>query len=77
MREYVVQKVLSDGLVTINNGIWHRVKVRKPHRCRMCGKTIAQRDRAYAPLVEHHELRPRFVRICEGCVGQARKGLNE
>jgi len=77
MREYVMQGVLSDSLVKINGGMWRRVKVRKPHRCGVCGMAIAQRERAYAPLVEHNELRPRYVRICEGCVDRGKQQVEQ
>jgi hypothetical protein len=33
---FTVNKVFSDGLIGINGGMWHTVKVRKPHDCERC-----------------------------------------
>jgi hypothetical protein len=71
---FTVNKVFSEALVGINGGMWSRSKLRKPCDCAVCGKTIKKNVRAYRTLNEG-KLRPRYARICEGCVEDGKRKL--
>jgi hypothetical protein len=73
--KYTVNKVFAEGLVGINGGMWSRCKVRKPHDCDNCRRPIKKNERAFRPLNEHSELRPRMARVCERCVDHGKQQL--
>jgi hypothetical protein len=70
MPDYILVKVLSDGLVGLSSEefgrqLWDRCRTRKTHECQVCHEWSGVGSQMYRPITNGYN---RTHRICEDCV---------